>query len=50
MSLFSFISDFEEEAGYPIQDGRFLDLSIRGICKDPNGVDHPINKEIIISM
>ena len=43
------VSDFEQEAGYPIQDERFLDLSIRGICTDDQDVQHPVAKELITS-
>lgn len=41
-------SDFEQEAGYPKQDVRFLDLSIRGLCTDEKGKVHNIEKELII--
>jgi hypothetical protein len=41
-------SDFEQEAGYPKQDTRFLDLSIRGLCTDEKGKVHDIHKELII--
>ncbi|CAF1584021.1 unnamed protein product [Rotaria magnacalcarata] len=36
--------DFEQQAGYPVQDSRFLDLSIRGLCKDNYGSIHNIDK------
>ncbi|CAF1334313.1 unnamed protein product [Adineta steineri] len=39
--------DFEEEAGYPKQDARFLDLSFRGICTDEKGQQHSIDKDLI---
>jgi hypothetical protein len=42
-------SEFEQEAGYPKDDGRFLDTSIRGLCTDENGKVHNIPKEIITS-
>jgi hypothetical protein len=41
-------SDFEQEAGYPKQDTRFLDLSIRGLCTDDYGKVHDIDKDLII--
>ncbi|CAF1386438.1 unnamed protein product [Adineta steineri] len=39
--------DFEQEAGYPKQDSRFLDLSIRGLCTDDYGKVHDIDKGLI---
>ncbi|CAF0890416.1 unnamed protein product [Rotaria sp. Silwood1] len=39
--------DFEQEVGYPKQDARFLDLSIRGLCKDDNGKVHNIDKQLM---
>ncbi|CAF2375206.1 unnamed protein product [Rotaria sp. Silwood2] len=39
--------DFEQEAGYPKQDARFLDLSIRGLCKDDKGKLHNIDKQLM---
>ena len=41
------ISDFEQEAGYPKQDARFLDLSIRGLCTDVYGKVHDIDKGLM---
>ena len=35
--------------GYPKQDARFLDLSIRGICTDLKGKEHAIEKDLITS-
>ena len=42
-------SRFEQEAGYPKQDARFLDLSIRAICTTEEGKDVPIEKDLITS-
>ncbi|CAF1246903.1 unnamed protein product [Rotaria sordida] len=39
--------DFEQEAGYPRQDSRFLDLSVRGLCKDEKGKIHNIDKGLM---
>ncbi|CAF1210726.1 unnamed protein product [Adineta ricciae] len=39
--------DFEQEAGYPKQDARFLDLSIRGLCTDVYGKVHDIDKGLM---
>lgn len=47
---FSFLSDFEQEAGYPKQNERFLDLSVRGYCTDLYGQVHDIEKDIIIGI
>ncbi|CAF4043590.1 unnamed protein product [Rotaria sp. Silwood2] len=38
---------FEQEARYPQRDGRFLDLSIRGICTDDDDKQHNIDKDLI---
>lgn len=46
--LFFNVSDFEQEAGYPKQEARFLDLSIRGLCKDDYGKLHNIEKQLMI--
>lgn len=40
--------DFEQEAGYPKQDARFMDLSIRGLCTDERGRVHNIEKQLMI--
>jgi len=45
-----FHSDFEQEAGYPKQDFRFLDLSVRGLCVDERGKVHTIDKQLMIGM
>ena len=42
-----FYSDFEQEAGYPKQEARFLDLSIRGLCTDAYGKVHDIDKGLM---
>lgn len=44
-----FCSAFEQEVGYPKQDARFLDLSIRGVCTDLEGKEHAIEKDLITS-
>lgn len=44
------ISDFEQEAGFPVQDGRFLDLSVRGLCTDERGKVHDIDKLLMIGI
>jgi hypothetical protein len=46
--LFIYFSDFEQDAGYPKQDSRFLDLNMRGLCTDEKGKVHNIHKELII--
>ncbi|CAF0720642.1 unnamed protein product [Rotaria sordida] len=38
---------FEQEKNYPKQDGRFLDLSIQGICIDDDDKNHHIDKDLI---
>lgn len=47
--MFIFFSSFEQEAGYPKAEGRFLDLSIQGICTDDEGQQHMIEKDLITS-
>ncbi|UJR10397.1 hypothetical protein I4U23_014600 [Adineta vaga] len=39
--------DFEQEAGFPKQEARFLDLSIRGLCTDIYGKVHDIDKTLM---
>lgn len=39
--------DFQQEAGYPKDEGRFLDTSISGLCTDEEGKVHNIPKEML---
>jgi hypothetical protein len=47
MFIFFYLSDFEQEKGYPKQDARFLTLSLRGICTDDEGKQHNIAKSLM---
>lgn len=47
--FFVIFSRFEEETGYPKQDARFLDLSIRAICTTEENRDVDIEKDLITS-
>ncbi|CAF1239216.1 unnamed protein product [Rotaria magnacalcarata] len=38
---------FEQDVNSPTQDGRFLDLSIRGMCLDAQGQQHIIDKDLM---
>ncbi|CAF0873549.1 unnamed protein product [Rotaria sp. Silwood1] len=38
---------FEQDEKYPQQDGRFLNLNIRGICTDDDDKPHTIDKDLI---
>ncbi|CAF5127978.1 unnamed protein product, partial [Rotaria magnacalcarata] len=40
---------FEQDVNSPTQDGRFLDLSIRGMCLDAQGQQHIIDKDLMTS-
>lgn len=47
--IFVIFSRFEQETGYPKQDARFLDLSIRAICTTEENRDVDIEKDLITS-